>query len=299
MRKMGSVRMGRPSNLRQMIHGVASSLRALVVSMSCAVLVSAWSISGLAQQNTASGATESAPVRPDRRVVVRFLTEGDYPPFNYYDDEGVLTGFNVDLARALCLEVNAACDIQARNWDELLPAIARSEADAAIAGHLVTARALRTVDFTDRYFHTPARFAAKRTGAKLEITPDGLDGRRIGVARGSVHEAYLTAFFQLSSIQVFDTPELARDALMIGKIDLLFDDGISLVFWINGTASKECCELRGGPFLEPRFFGDGMAIAVPKIDQELKLLLNGALKRVRASGRFEELVQQYFRTRLY
>lgn len=248
---------------------------------------------------SAAGRDEAAPARPDRRLVIRFLTEGDFPPFNYFDDEGILTGFNVDLARALCLEVNAACDVQARTWDELLPAIVRAEADAVIAGHLVTAKALKTVNFTDRYFQTAARFAAKRTGAKLEITPDGLDGRRVGVAKGTAHEAYLTAFFQLSSVQAFETTELARDALMQGKIDLLFDDGISLVFWINGTASKECCELRGGPFLEPRYFGEGMAIATAKLDPELRVLLNGALKRVRASGRFDELVQQYFRTRLY
>ncbi len=278
------------------------NLLVLLVGILC--LIGGGDRVSLAQQ--AGGATgnststdSTTQARPDRRLVIRFVTEGDFPPFNYLDDEGVLTGFNVDLARALCLEVNATCDIQVRSWDELLPAISRGDADAAIAGHLVTAKALKSVNFTDRYFQTAARFAAKRTGARSEITPDGLDGRRVGVAKGSAHEAYLTAFFQLSSIQLFDTAELARDALMQGKIDLVFDDGISLVFWINGTASKECCELRGGPFLEPRYFGEGMAIAVPKLDPDLRILLNSALKRVRSSGRFDELVQQYFRTRLY
>ena len=38
-----------------------------------------------------------------RRAVIRFLTEGDYPPFNYLDEDNVLTGFNVDIARAVCL----------------------------------------------------------------------------------------------------------------------------------------------------------------------------------------------------
>jgi polar amino acid transport system substrate-binding protein len=71
------------------------------------------------------------------------------------------------------------------------------------------------------------------------------------------------------------------------------------VLWINGTASKECCELRGGPFLEPRYFGEGIAIAVPKGDPKLRVDLNAALKRVRANGRFDELLLQYFRTRLY
>jgi polar amino acid transport system substrate-binding protein len=57
--------------------------------------------------------------------------------------------------------------------------------------------------------------------------------------------------------------------------------------------------MRGGPFLEPKYFGDGIAIAVPKTDPGIRLLLNKALDRVRASGRFDELVQRYFPVRIY
>ena len=237
--------------------------------------------------------------RPERRVVLRFVTEGDFPPFNYFDDEGVLTGFNVDLARAICLEVNAACDVQVKPWDELLPTLKRGEVDGVIAAHVVSAPLLKSVDFTERYFHFPARFAGKRGGAKIEITPDGIDGKRVAVTKETAHQAYLSTFFRLAQIQVFDTPDLAREALAAGKVDLVFDDAVSLAFWINGTVSKECCEFKGGPFLEPRYFGEGIAIAIPKSDPELKLLLNSALRRVRASGRFDELVQQYFRMRIY
>ena len=51
--------------------------------------------------------------------------------------------------------------------------------------------------------------------------------------------------------------------------------------------------------IRDRFFGDGIAIAIPKSDPEIKGLLNDALKKVRASGRFEELVQRYFPVRIY
>lgn len=235
----------------------------------------------------------------EQRLVLRFVTEGDFPPFNYVDDEGVLTGFNVDIARAICLEASVACDVQVRPWDELFPALNRGEADAVIAAHAITPRALASVDFTDRYFHTPGRFAARRDGTKLEVTPDGLDGSKIGVARGTAHEAFLRVFFRDSAIVAFDSPELARDALLAAKVDLIFDDGISLSFWVGGTSSRECCELVGGPFHEPKYFGDGIAIAVSKKDPQLTTLLNAALKRVRASGRYEELVLRYFPTRIY
>ena len=256
----------------------------------------------VAAQSPTTAPPAADPAEPQqipRRVAIRFLTDSDYPPFNYYDEDNALTGFNVDIARAVCLELAAACDIQARPWGELLAALRRGEADAVIASHAVSASALKMVDFTDRYYHTPARFAGKRNTGRLDATPEGLEGKKIAVTKGSTHEAYLRTFFRDSPIRVFDTPELARDALISGAADLLFDDGISLAFWLNGTASKACCEFKGGPFGEPKYFGDGVAVAVNREDQQLKLLINSALKRLRENGRYEELVLRYFPLRAF
>lgn len=234
-----------------------------------------------------------------RRVAIRFLTESDFPPFNYYDEDNLLTGFNVDVARAICLELDATCDIQVRSWSSLLPALARGEAEAVIASHRMTPNALKVADFTDPYYFTPARFAGKRDGTPVDITPEGLEAKRIGVAKGTAHEAYLRAFFRDSQIRVYETVELARDALVGGAVDFLFDDGISLAFWLNGTASKACCEFKGGPFAESKYFGDGIGIAVKRDDAELKTMINAALKQLRASGRYEELLLRYFPLRVF
>ncbi|MBN8911107.1 MAG: transporter substrate-binding domain-containing protein [Rhizobiales bacterium] len=243
-------------------------------------------------------ATESATAEP-RRFVIRFLTEGEFPPFNYYDDEGVLSGFNVDLARALCLEANAACDIKVRPWEELLVALRRGDADAVIAAHRVTAGGLAEVEFSDRYFYTPGRFAARKGDGPDAVSPDDLDGATIGVAKGTAHEAFVKAFYRDSRIVLFENPELAREALQQGKVGLIFDDAISLAFWLNGSLSRQCCEFRGDAFLEPKYFGDGLAVALPRNDPQIKTLINNALKRVRQSGRFQELVERYFPVRIY
>ena len=241
-----------------------------------------------------------AETPPARRVVVRFITDSDFPPFNFYDEEGVLVGFNIDLARAICLELSTSCDIKARPWEELFAGLKSGEADAVIAAHKVTPGALAGVAFTDRYFHTPGRFAGRKEPATdIEITPEGLSGKRIAVAKETAHEAYLKTFFHDSPLAVFENADLAREALLAGKADFIFDDGISLAFWLNGTLSRQCCEMKGGPFLEPKYFGDGLAIAVAKNDPEIKALINDALKKVRASGRFDELVQRYFPVRIY
>ena len=115
----------------------------------------------------------------------------------------------------------------------------------------------------------------------------------------AAHEVYLRTFFRDSAVRVYDTVELARDALVTGAVDLLFGDGISLAFWLNGTASKACCEFKGGPFAEPKFFGDGIGIAIRRDDKQLKTMINTALKRLRESGRYEELLLRYFPLRVF
>ncbi len=79
----------------------------------------------------------------------------------------------------------------------------------------------------------------------------------------------------------------------------MFEDGVGLVFWLNGTASKACCEFKGGPFGEPKYFGDGVGIAVSREDSQLKGLINAALKRLRETGRYEELLLRYFPLRAF
>ena len=261
----------------------------------------AWCLAALPRPAIAQGAAEDgeAGEREPRRVAIRFLTESDFPPFNYFDEDNVLTGFNVDIARAVCLELAAACDIQVRPWTDLLPALQKGEADAVVASHTASPNLLKALDFSEPYYFTPGRFVAKRGFSEVEVTPEGLEGRRIAVARQTAHEAYLRAFFRDSSIRTYETVELARDALVTGTVDLLFDDGIGLAFWLNGTATKACCEFRGGPFMEPKYFGDGVGIAVKRGDAQLKGMIDGALRRLRQSGRYEELLLRYFPLRVF
>ncbi|MCB1547453.1 MAG: transporter substrate-binding domain-containing protein [Hyphomicrobiaceae bacterium] len=267
-------------------------------------LLLAWGCLEGAAQTPKDGATRAAPPRtgtppPAPRASIRFLTANDFPPFNYLDEDNVLTGFNIDIARAICLEANVTCEIQVRPWADLVAALRKGEGDAIIASHRITPELLKSVDFTDRYYHTPARFAARRVAPKLAMTPEGLEGKRIGVLKGSAHEMYLKAFFRDAKIELFESSDRAREALAGGKLDLLFDDGFSLSFWLNGTMSKGCCEFRGGPFAEPRFFGDGIGIAIRRNDGELKSMINAALRQVRESGRAEELFLRYFPLKVY
>jgi polar amino acid transport system substrate-binding protein len=230
---------------------------------------------------------------------LRVLTEPDYPPFNYYDEDGQLVGFNVDLARAICRELSVPCEINTAEWSSLIPALKNNEADAVLASLAIREKTLAEVDFTERYYATPARFVTKTNSEIKEISSTGLKDVKIAVVQGTSHEAFLRDFFGAAQILPFPSPAQARDALKDGKADLLFGDGISLMFWIQGTDSNRCCEFIGQGYSEPRYFGDGAGIAVKKGNDRLREVLDYALARVRASGRYEELMLRYFPLPLY
>jgi len=234
--------------------------------------------------------------RPDMKGLekIRFVTDTDYPPFHYYDEVGALTGFNVDLAKATCEVLEVQCEINATNWSDLIPSLDKGEADAAIASIRITREALEEADFTSRYYATPARFVAGKESELKDIRPETVEGLKIGVAEGTGHEAYLKKFFPDAAVASFDSAEDAQKALKDGAIDLIFGDGITLTFWLNGVTSNGCCEFRGGPYLDAKYFGEGVGIAVTKGNRKLAEILTYGLEQVHASGRYEELFLRYF-----
>jgi polar amino acid transport system substrate-binding protein len=234
--------------------------------------------------------------KPDMRGLekLRFVTDSDYPPFHYLDEVGALTGFNVDLAKAICETLEVQCEVKDVDWSDIFTTLDRGEADAAIASIRISAESLEKADFTSRYYATPARFVALKTNALKDIRPETLEGMKVGVAKGTGHEAYLKQFFPDVAIASFDSPEDATKALKNGAIDFVFGDGIGLTFWINGVASEGCCEFRGGPYLDSKFFGEGVGIAVKEGNRHLAEILNYGLEQVHASGRYEELFLRYF-----
>lgn len=236
------------------------------------------------------------PDRPDlsRLSVIRFMTETDYPPFNYTGPDGMPTGFNVDVARAICEEIKAVCTIQMRRFDTLVDALNSNKGDAVIASLAETPVLRKQVDFSTPYYRTPARFVVRRDSGPKQITAKTLEGLKVAVIAGSAHEAYLKTLFTEVELRPYPDAKAARGALKSGDVDLLFGDGISLAFWLNGTDSANCCQFRGGPYLESRYFGEGVGIAVKKGNDLLRRAFNWALFRLWEQGRFTDLWLRYF-----
>lgn len=236
------------------------------------------------------------PDRPDlsRLTVIRFMTETDYPPFNFTGPDGNPAGFNVDLARMICEEIKVACTIQMRRFETLVDAINGNRGDAIIASLAVTPQLRAKLDFSDPYYRAPARFVSRRDAVMAEVRPEFLEGKKVGAIAGSSHEAYLKTLFTDAQLVSFPNDDALRLALRRGEVDFIFGDAISLAFWINGTDSADCCAFSGGPFTESRYFGEGVGIGVKRGNDLLRQALNWAMFRLWEKGRYTDLWLRYF-----
>ena len=267
----------------------------------------AWLLCGLAFLAQAAQAQDTGFVpsfwnqqhrlaRPDLASlrIIRFLTEDDYPPFHFALADGTLTGFDVEIARAVCDELKLPCTVQPRRFDTLVEALTSGQGDAVIAGLAKTSDLRAKIDFTAPYYRTPARFAMLKSGKLTNATPEFLEGKTLGVEAQTAHEAFLKTFFPRAKRLAYESRDALLAALKRGELDAAFDDGIALSFWLNGADAKDCCRFVGGAFTESRYFGEGVGIAVRKDAGTLRAALNYGLQKIAEKGIYSELYLKYF-----
>ncbi|TDH38187.1 transporter substrate-binding domain-containing protein [Pseudohoeflea suaedae] len=236
-----------------------------------------------------------------RRNRIRFLTTVDFPPFNFLDQSQRLAGFNVDLARAICEVLNVVdrCQIQALPWEELDHALLNGQGEAIIAGLSQTPETLKNYRFSRPYMELPARFVVRRESGLGENVAAELSGRKVGVVKGSAHEAMLKAWFADMEEVSFDDAAAAHAALMGKEVEALYGDGVQLSFWLQSASAANCCTFYGGPYLSSYYLGEGLAIAVTPEDADLALAFDHAISVLNRNGRFAELYLRWFPKGVY
>jgi polar amino acid transport system substrate-binding protein len=234
--------------------------------------------------------------KPDLTTVktVRFLVDDDFPPLHFAGADGNPTGFSVELARAACERLALTCTIQVRRFDTLLDSLADKGGDVVAAAIPVNTELRQRFSVTGPYFKIPARFVVRKNRGEPEPQGKGLQGRTVAVVAGTAHEAFVKTFMPQATLKPFPERSAAEAALKKGDVDYFFSDGLSLALWLGGTEAGECCAFAGGPYLESRFFGEGVGFVVRKDDEILRRALDYALQRLWEEGKYGELYLRFF-----
>lgn len=227
---------------------------------------------------------------------LRIATEGAYPPFNFVDSSGELQGFDVDIAKALCAEMKAECEITAQAWDGIIPGLNAGRYDAIVASMSITPKRLEAVNFTQPYYQAGAVLVAPEA-SDIMPTPESMAGKMIGVQRASTYANLIAEKFPDAQAQLYDTVENHNLDLVTGRIDGVIAQRIFMSNWLASDEGKGYA-IKGEAMLDTDILGLGAGIAVRKADTELHERLDAALSAIMDNGTYGEINDKYFKVSL-
>lgn len=229
---------------------------------------------------------------------IRIGTEGAYPPFNFLTASGELTGFDVDIAMALCAQMKAECTLVAQDWDGMIPALQNNKFDAIIASMSITPERLEQIAFSDRYYLTPPAIAVPKDSPVTGATKEALAGKAIGAQASTTHSQAAEAMFPDSDVKVYPTSEEYKLDIGNGRLDAVLDDIVVLSQWIE-TPEGACCKILATLPADPKIYGIGAGIGLRKGDEKLKQMFNEAIVAIRADGTYKTIQDKYFTFDVY
>lgn len=228
---------------------------------------------------------------------LRMGVEGAYAPFSKKEADGTLSGFDIDIAYALCAELKRECELVEQEWDGMIPALIANKYDAIVASMSITEDRKKKVDFTEKYYDTPSRFIAKE-GATFELTREGTKGMKIGVLRGTTLQCYVEKHMPDADLKLYNTQEDVFADLVAGRLDMQLNNTLQAIDGFLNTPQGEGFAFLGDDLDDVACLGEGTGIAVRKGDP-LAGELSAAIKAIRASGKYKEINDKYFTIDIY
>ena len=224
---------------------------------------------------------------------IKIGVEGAYPPFSMIGTDGKLKGFDIDITNALCEQMKAQCTLVQQEFDGLIPSLQSKKIDAVIASMSITEERQKVVDFSEKYYRTPARFVAKKNSG-LAVTAAGLKGKRIGVQRTTTHDRFATDTFKESEIVRYAKQDDVFLDLTAGRLDgALLDWMAASEGFLKSPAGKDY-SFQGPIYIDFKYFGVGAGIAIRKGETALRNDFNAAIKAIRANGTYKKIQDKYF-----
>ena len=244
-----------------------------------------------------AGFTVDASARDWSRV--RIGVDATYKPFTFKTADGRLTGFDVDIANALCAEMKSQCTFVESSWEGIIPGLRANKFDAIVSSMSITDERRKAVDFSDKYYSTPTSVIAKVGSG--DGSPASLKGKRVGVLKASVQESYAKAVLAPAGATVvsYDSTQQAYLDLKSGRLDADVADKFEGKGGFVDTPEGKGFAFVGPDLVDPKYFGTGAGVAIRKTDTDLRDRFNVALRTIRANGTWKKIADKYFDFDIY
>jgi arginine/ornithine transport system substrate-binding protein len=241
----------------------------------------------------AAPASAPAAAAPEA-AVLKVAIDPTYEPFTFKTPDGKPTGFDVDVATALCAEIKRKCEFVEQVWDSMIPGLNAKKYDVIISSMSITDDRLKEVDFTDKYYNTPSRIVLKK-GTKFTDAAS-IKGKKLGVLKGSTQEKYAMGDLKPAGVVVnsYEAQDQVYLDIKSGRLDGTVADFMEVTGGFLSKPEGAKYELVGPDLKEPKYFGYGAGIALRKGEDKLKGELNAAIKAIRGNGSYKTMADKYF-----
>ncbi|WDP91497.1 MAG: transporter substrate-binding domain-containing protein [Desulfobacter sp.] len=221
-----------------------------------------------------------------------------YPPFTVPDASGNWTGWEIEIIEAVCQEAGLDYELAPTSWDGIIPALISKKIDMIMGSMSITEERLKSIDFTDKYFNTPAYVVGTKT-MKFDATPAGLKGKILGVQTATTHASYAAKHYKGAKVKQYQTQDEINQDLISGRIDATQADSLAMIEFLESKEGKSCCDLKGAAIDDPAILGRGVGVGLRKGSDDLKSKINAAIKAIRANGKYKEITEKYFKVDVY
>lgn len=219
--------------------------------------------------------------------VINVGLEGTYPPFSFVDENGKLTGFEVQLSEALAKELGVKVKLQATPWAGILAALDSKRLDIVVNQVTISEERKKKYDFSTPYTISGIQAVVAKKNADSIKQASDLGGKKVGMGLGTNYEQWLKENVPSAIVKTYDDDPTKYQDLRVGRIDAILVDRLAAFDLINKT--KETLALAGDAFSRQE-----SGIAVRKGEPELLKAIDDALEKLRKDGTLAKLSKQWF-----
>lgn len=225
---------------------------------------------------------------------IRIGVEANYPPFSQMSPDGKFSGFDIDIANAICAHIKAECTMVSQEWDGMMPALNAKKFDMIVASMSITEERKKSADFSDSYYDIPSTWIAK-AGSYAQVTPAALKGKKIIVTRNTPRAKYVQENYKESEILLVAKEAEVTMELAAGRGDIGFGSSLAATAAFLKSQEGKAYGRVGAPVtLGGAAQGGGVGIAMRKGEDSLRTKVNAALKAITANGVYKTINDKYF-----
>lgn len=211
------------------------------------------------------------------------------PPFSFRTETGVLSGFDVSLAQAVCHELRRACLVTSLPTDQALEGLAAGDLDMVVAGIVATPEVTDRAALSEPYYRTRSVFVARADRAADARHAFG----RVGSQTGSLQYAYLARATSLPALLLTSSSLNTLWAMLrSGTADAVLVDSL-LGYAFLMSPEGRAFDTVGVPLPFDQVPGE-FHIALPRKQYKLIRDVNQALQTIKRNGVYLSLSSRYF-----